>query len=770
MKRTKRTLCILVLLLALRLDGAMAQAPGPAPGVPTIDPGVVDSLQREGLRLNFEDIDIKVLARIIAQVTGRNIVLDQKVQGKVTLVSAETVTPDQAWDMFVSALEAYGFGVVPDQGFYQVTPIAQARTSQARIYPNKKARVLVAIIRLNRTQADQIVNMLRPLLSPTGSISGAAATNTILVADEANIVRRVVALAKKLDNSATEPVMRIYYPRRVRAADVAKNLEALVPDRQSSRITVHQPTNSLIVVGPPRTQAIVERLLNSLERRDQVEAEPREFFVYYLQHGQSDDLAKILGEMLVERERVEQRVFESGVQTAPLPAGNQNNPVVQPINQPIVPAPVQGSQAVPGVLIGPAGNPNIITTPAPFASGAATPGDGSTTPISATRTNVASQKVSADISNNALVFYMTRSEYGIVRKLVEQLDIPRKQVLISAIIAEVSLNRLKQASINWQAVTKSGALIGFGAGQTLENLLSILASGQFVAGGIDPTTVDITIGGTTVQVPRNFVLFQFLNTDSDFNLISSPRLLTHNHKEANIKVGQVTPFATGARFDINGQPIINFDYREVGLDLKLTPHISSEKDIRLELHQKLQEVIRELQQGVGAASFTVPVVSNREVNTEVTLQDGQTLIIGGLIEKRTLQNMRKVPILGDIPLLGDIFFKNQTADTRRTTLFLFITPHIIDSPQKMREVTNQYEKFLPPRMKDDQGEVKRQDYKPLPYTPPPVVDPIRMPTPGPLPTPQGQPAMPPARPSPEPPATGAPRTDAGPQRPDSVWQ
>ena len=805
-------------LLGLQAGGsrqAWAQAPTPPAGTPgapggnsvtlpttgpSLDPSTVDNMRREGVRLNFEDVDIKVLARIISQITGRAIVLDQKAQGKITVTSSRIVTPDEAWDMFAAALEAYGFGLEEDQGFYRISPIANARAKQARLYPNGKARVLVAVIKLERVPADQMVNTLRPLLTPAGVVTGYAGSNSIVVADDATVVKRMMALARKIDLSSKKPMLRIFYPKRVRARDVARNIESLFPDRQAIKISVHEATNSLMVLATPDQQAYIERLLNSLERREQIQAEPREFFVFYLQHAQAEELAKTLGEMLTERQRIEKGLTESGISTAQSSSGTglgspQPPPApAEPSSMPIVPGPGP-SQALPWLAQGPAAPRGRVGTPASpasagsFQSGAATVPGASATGAVATQVSqstFASQKVSADVPNNALVFYMPRSEYGIVRKLVEQLDIPRKQVLVSAVIAEVTLEKVAKAGINWQGVSKYGGLFSFGGGLSQTQLLGILQSNSFVFGGVDPTKTTVSSGSTSVSFPNNFALLQFLESGNDFNLISSPRLLTHNNKEADIKVGQVTPFATGARFDINGQPIINFDYREVGLDLKLTPHISQGENVRLELKQKLQEVIAQQTQGVGAASFTVPVVSNREVNTEVSLIDGQTLIIGGLVSKRTLKDMRKVPILGDLPGVGQLFRVNND-DTTKTTLFIFITPHIIDSPQKLRDLTQQYDRLMEPSMKAGVDASRRQDFTPRVQGPEPVIDPQVMPLPRTAPfeqelspeSPLRDRALPPGSPAPaphdhpardaEPPGSSrtAPRNHPGPPRPDA---
>jgi general secretion pathway protein D len=802
----------LLLLLAVG-PATYAQAPAPAPpGAapaqgPTLDQETVDNLQRQGVKLNFEDVDIRVLARIISQLTGRNIVLDQKVQGKVTLVSATRVTTDEAWEMFVQALDSYGFGVEKVGHFYRVAPIATVNTKTAKIYP-ARARIQTAVIKLTHMQADQFVNMTRPLLSTTGVINGFANQNTVVVQDEAPVVARIIKLAHKLDQATTRPSLRVYYPHQVRAADVARNIEALFPDRNTLKITVHQPTNSLLVMATPEQHTMIERLLNSLERREQFPAETPQFFVYYLQYGQAEDLAKILAEMLQERQRLQQEAARGtpGAGGAAGSYGNVGNPGYNQTspgggNYPAGSAIPPGSQAVQSradaaAESGPA-------APTPFPSGADSVPATSNFPNTGAQTNTtqglyASSKVSADPSNNALIFYVSAADWQVIHKLVEQLDIPRRQVLVQTIIAEVSLTHIYQTGINFQVLTPQGYISTFGGGQSLTSLVSILASGNFVVGGVSPTSTQVTVNGQTATFPNTYALAQFLQNNSDVNLIASPRLLTHNHKEADLKVGQVVPFATGVKFDINGQPIINFDYREVGLDLKMTPHISQEHSLRLELHESLQEVVDFFTSGVGAAAFSVPIISKREVNTEVSLEDGQTLVIGGLVQKKTINKIQKVPLLGDIPLLGDLLFKKTNKETDKTTLFLFITPYIIDSTQKMRDVTNQYNQMFEKKSYNDKEYVEHESYHAEKHAPEPVVDPNHVPIPGPVypqpgpgggmiippsigtgPFPQSMPGQPdhpssgmqhpvvyPATPSPQP-TTQPPPNSYGPNIPDA---
>jgi general secretion pathway protein D len=215
----------------------------------------------------------------------------------------------------------------------------------------------------------------------------------------------------------------------------------------------------------------------------------------------------------------------------------------------------------------------------------------------------------------------------------------------------------------------------------------------------------INVSGRKIEYPNVFALISFLNEDNDFNLLSAPRVLTLDHKESKINVGSIVPFATGVKFDTNGQPIVTYDYKDVGLTLTVTPHVSQGKFVKMQVNQKIQDVTDYIQQKLGAVGYVVPVVSTREVDTNITVGDSQTIIIGGLVSKKTIDSIKKVPILGDIPIIGDAF-KNSSKQKDKTTLFIFLTPHIIESPDKLVELTEKYQHFVEEKVPEKGQKVK----------------------------------------------------------------
>ncbi|MCX8060530.1 MAG: type II secretion system protein GspD, partial [Aquificaceae bacterium] len=243
--------------------------------------------------------------------------------------------------------------------------------------------------------------------------------------------------------------------------------------------------------------------------------------------------------------------------------------------------------------------------------------------------------------------------------------------------------------IRWQAIGSKGGA-GFGVG-SLQDLYSSLLSGNFVLGFLNNVGRTLTIGGVNLFFPDLVLLFSLLEKGSGFNLISNPKVLTLDNQTAEIKVGQVVPFASGVKFDINGQPVITYDYKEIGLNLKITPTVA-ENNLRLVINLQVQEIVDFIRPQVGQLSYAVPVTSNRQVNSDVVVEKGQTIIIGGLVSTRTINSEEGVPGLKDIPLLGRLFRRDSRSEDK-VSLFVFLTPYVVDSPEELSRITQEHQRM-----------------------------------------------------------------------------
>ena len=666
-------------LLAIAWLPVWGQPPEPAPRL--LKSGTAERLRGGSVMLNYEQVDIKLLARLMAELTGKNIVVDPSVNGQITVISSRKVSSAEAWRIFEVALNRAGFELFDRGGFVQVLPIKDAsRLGPVLVNPsNRKKGTIIGVIVLKEADVNQMQNALRPLLSPGGSLFPYPPSKAIVVADQARIVSRIAAAAKELDIAHPSALVSVVFPKYAEAKMLAPMIESLVnrpglQPLQRVQVKFFEPSNAVVIYGDKNQIAQVKGLPKATRcarigsrgcGRTEV------FRLISLQNATAEDIASILAEMLSEKAALQQQ-------------RQQTSAVLRQAN-------AGGAQ--------PAGAANNRGTPQPTANGqpVADNGGGKALPF-------VSAKVASDPETNSLIFYLSPSEYEEVKQLVAILDAPRKQVLVTAVVAEVSLERVLQTSSAFQVLTDGGLISTFNGGLTEEGLLSFLAGGNFVVGGVGSGNRTINVNGRDVNVPEVFGFAGAQKNNNDFNLISAPRILTEDHKEAEMNVGNVVPFATGARFDNFGQPTITYDYRDVGIKMKVTPHVSQSDSIKLEIEQEVQEVTDFLEQNLGGFGYVVPLISNRNVNTTITVKDGQTLVIGGLISKRTIESMRKIPILGDVPLLKHLF-REKRKEEAKTTLFISLTPHIVTQPEMIERIDKPYQDFL-------QGDRNPRDHQP----------------------------------------------------------
>jgi general secretion pathway protein D len=687
----KKILCITVIfiffMMTLLLQATYAQQRNNNTGQkPELNPGMqieknaVNSLRKGSILLNFEGADIRVVAKLISEITNRNIILDDRVRGNITILSAREVSPSEAWEMFKSALSAYGFGVVSVGGnTTKIVPLKNAVQEKSKFYSEANAAnrgdYLVAVVGLKHADANQVANALRPLATPDlGVIVAYQPSSSLLIADEASIVKRLIQITRHLDTVRNKSLARTFFLSYANSTEVTKALEKMYPSQQTAAVITDYPSyNAVIIMAPNSLLEEISGLINEMDQK-QIMRNVRRFRVLQLQNANAEEVARILSEMLREGERIEREAGRSAPTASARPAA------VSP----------EGRDRE-------AGTPRNPGTPAPEAAGSV---EGGRAPGTAT---FASSRVSADVETNSIILYVSDLELEEILPMVERLDVIRRQVLVSAIIAEVTERRVKSTGANWQVLTKDGIGAAFGGGKSLDAIYQILSAGNFVLGGVGGKRTTINIGGRVLEFPDVFSLIQFLNEDNDFQVLSTPRILTQDHKKAVMNVGSIIPFASGIKFDANGQPIITYDYKDVGLNLTVTPHVGQGELVTLEVEQRVQDVTDFIQQNLGAIGYVVPVVSTRNVNTTITLGDSQTVIIGGLVSRKTIDSIKKVPILGDIPIIGTAF-RNTQKEKQKTTLFIFLTPHIIDDPRKLVDLTERYQQYMYQDANDASGQ------------------------------------------------------------------
>ncbi|MCD4785812.1 MAG: type II secretion system secretin GspD [Candidatus Eremiobacteraeota bacterium] len=662
----KKAICIFLAVLALSI-GVYAQkessnkADKEIPRPVKLEKQAVKSLRSGRILLNFDSADIRIVAKLMSELTGKNIVLDDNVSGRITILSSHEISTSEAWALFKSALRSYGYHIINKGSYVKIVPSKKAKTERTRFYSEQNVATsedyLVAVLKLKNADPGHIATVLRTLVTEIGNVTPHAPSKTILIADEAFNVKRLVKIAQHLDSREQKMFVKTFKLQYAPSESVFKSLrEIYQPQKKGTYISDFSVNNSIVVMASRGQLNEISKIIEQLDRKSNTREKTRRFRVYYLQNANAEDLAKIISTMLKEGSAVEQKTSPTKSKKGKIPPAGREK--------------------------------SFIST-----------------------------KVSSDEDTNSLIMYLTDVEFDEVERLVRKLDTPRKQVLVSAVIAEVSLKRLQSTGANWQVLNENGVGAAFGGGKSMESLYQTLASGNFIMGGMGKNTRTINVGGRKIEYPDVFALISFLNEDNDFNLLSAPRILTLDHKEAIINVGSIIPFATGVKFDTNGQPIVTYDYKDIGLELKITPHVSQGKYVKMEVKQKIQDVTDYIQQNLGALGYVVPVVSTREIETNITVGNAQTIIIGGLVSKKTIDSIKKVPILGDLPILG-FLFKNRQKQHDKTTLFIFLTPHIIETPQTLVEMTERYQHFIEEefpkkgqKVKDPDLEKKKEEEK-----------------------------------------------------------
>ncbi len=580
----------------------------------------------EDVYINLDQVDVRTVAQLIAQKLHKNVIIDENVRGKVTVISQNPVSPEVAWDMIANALRVIGATVYDEDEFIKIVPRQQIKemTPPVGKAPPKEmsgAAPFVLIYNFERLNASKVVRVVRPLLSSQAVIVNLPGTGIIIIRDVAENLARIASLLKMIDDQGTFPEIRVFHLEHASASAVRSQIAPLIKALGQQRETISEViqderTNSLIVLGDQAIFQDVKDLIQDLDIK--VEAKGKRFDVIKLKYASAEDLAQVLNTLDIGQVKLKgQKVKET---SEPLPEE--------------------------GI------------------------------------------KVAAEKSSNSLIVYATPWEYQTVRDLVKKLDVRKKQILLATTVVEISLSRLKNLGVQWQILGNEGAA-AFGGGLSTTDVYSAVASGNLVMGAFSQQGANVRMGTSTVFFPDLLFLFSLLQQDSSFNIVSNPKILTLDNKKAKINVGQSVPYTTGISFQANTVPMVSFEYKDVGLELTILPHIVG-NTVKLEITQNMQDVTDILRAQQGSVDFVAPVTSKREISSQVIVDNGQTVILGGLVSRKLMADTSKVPGIGDMPVIGRLFQK-KTSTQEKTTLFVFITPYIISSPEELKRITQEHQ-------------------------------------------------------------------------------
>lgn len=602
-----------------------AQPRAQAPGGPSLQ-------DQQNISMDFNGVDIQVFVKFISELTGRNFVMDDKVRGRVTVVSPRRISVGEAYKVFESVLSVYGFMAVPAGRVTKILPIRESPSTGLETYlaPRPDAygdTYVTQIVPLSHVRAEDVLKMLAPMVSKSGLITAYPPSGILIVTDSESNLKRLQAIVRAIDVRGSEGTVAVipleYASAGKTAANLAKFWERSAreqgrPAEASLNIVPDERMNALIAYGEGRD---IDRLRSIVAQIDR--PAPRgqgNVRVYKLEHADATELSDVLNGLV-------------GKQTASAAQAEGQPPKAQGRVQPIVSA---------GVTILP------------------------------------------DKATNSLVVTAGSDDFAQIEELIRTLDSPRKQVLVEALIMEVSSTASLEFGTQVQGATtfdmggRRAAAGGYSVPPGLTS--SIVTPPATSTFGVGVIAEPITLGGITFTNLNALISAGKIN--NDFNIISTPQVMTLDNQEAAITVAENRPFQTSqtSTLDNVNNIITQYSYRDVGTILKLTPQINEGGMIKLKIFQEFSEV-DEARTGVS----TLPVTRKRTTETTVAVRQGQTVVLSGLIGKSSTASVRKVPLLGDIPVLGWLFrFESETE--RKTNLIVFITPRIVSNPREAQDL------------------------------------------------------------------------------------
>ena len=582
--------------------------------------------------VNIRNADIQAFISQIADMTGKNFVVDPRVRARdVTVVSTKALSADEVYELFLSVLQVHGYAAVPAGDIIKIVPNTTAKQSNLPLVEKGRAggeELVTRVIPVENSPVEELVPVLRPLVPQYGHLAAVGSANALIISDHLDNIRRMEAIISSLDNAESEDVQVIKLQHAF-AGDMVKMLETLTPQTASRRskskegaitVVADERTNRLIIKGDRITRERMAKMVRSLDTPDSISSGVQ---VIRLTHGDAKTLADIL------------KNFAEGA-----------------------------SAAKPG-------------------------GDAKTTVSSSASSGKVS--IQADESLNALVI---RAEPGMMKELqsiISQLDVRRAQILIEAAIVEVTGENAKSLGFQYVAgsdETGVGAVNFNNAGLSVNSILQALAtddpSGLALGDG-----VAVGLGETDSNGDLKWgALMQALASSTDVNLLSTPSILTLDNEEASIIVGENVPFVTGQSTSTGSgvsNPFTTIQREDVGLTLKVTPHVAGLSTIRLELEQENSAVKESSGEAVDIVTTT------RKLQSTVLADDGETIALGGLIKDDIRKVVRKVPLLGDIPLLG-FLFRSTSTSRQKSNLMVFLRPTILADNDRLVQMSR--EKYM----------------------------------------------------------------------------
>jgi len=610
----------------------------------------------ESITLNLKDADIGAVITTVADVTGKNFIVDPRVKGKVTVISSRPMDKEAVYQVFLSLLSVHGFSAVESGDVIKILPDANAKQNALPVLDDTRREdndaVVTRIIELHNVSAAQLVPILRPLVPQQGHLAAYVPGNTLIISDRAANIQRMVEIIKRIDLPSNDDI-EIIALKHASASDIARTLTTLTQSRKSAARQANASQEGPIIIADERTNSILLggtksgrlRLRTLISHLDTPLANEGNIHVIYLHYARAKDLVPIL----------------SGVNNSLEQQAKAKGGAVAKVNNPV--------------------------------------------------------SIQADESTNALIITAPPSTLSSLQSVVRQLDIRRAQVLVESVIAEVQANTNNELGIEWVVDSTPG-----GNGPIGVSNFGPIAG---VAAAIDAKKLPSLPNGLTMGIGRfnsnsiNFAaILHALKGDASTNILSTPSIITLDNEEAEIVVGQEVPFVTGS-FTSTGSsttptnPFQTINRKNVGITLKVTPQINEGNAINLSIDQSIDSLSASTLNAVDL------VTTKRSFKTSILIEDGQMIVLGGLIKDDLKDTTQKVPLLGDIPVLGWLFTSKSTTKAK-TNLMVFLRPTIIRDSALATRISDGKYRFI----RDLQQTLKDRDDTMLPKDEAPVIHPL----------------------------------------------
>lgn len=617
--------------------------------------------KEQQITLNFRKMDINAFIEMVAEITKKTFIVDPRVKAEVTVMSppGKPLTKEQVYEVFLSILSVHGFTAVPRGDVVKILPDNQAKSENNPVLTLPETlsgdAYITQVVELKYVSASQLVPILRPLLPQQSHLVAYPSNNTLVISDRADNVGRLLKIIQRVDqahNEAVEVVVLEHAP----AAEVARILTTLEQKNtaqataggnvETNSILADERTNSVLISGEPAARLRLRTIISHLDTPVKTVGNTK---VIYLRYAKAKDLADVLKGLTGVAGKISDN------------RSKNEAPVVLP---PVVPS----TATPPG---GPA-----VPLPTPLPSVASS--NGVVSPSEVVKTTI-----QADDTTNSLVITADPETMHNLETVIRQLDIRRAQVLVEAIIAEVAEDKARELGVQWilDGTPNGSGPVGLSNFTNVSPSISNLATAVAQTRNGATTTLPNVGAGLFMGLGRfgseilNFaVLLKALSADSSTNVLSTPSLLTLDNQEAEIVVGQNVPFVTGQYTGTTNNnftnPFQTIQRQDIGLKLKVKPQINEGHSVKLDIEQEVSSI------AATTTGFSDVVTNKRTIKTTVIVEDGNMVILGGLIDEDLQQTTQKVPGLGDLPFVGGLFRSQSTKKVKRN-LMVFLHPTIV---------------------------------------------------------------------------------------------